>query len=133
MARRTLYNGTAIPAAGTTTTDALVDFRDAAYLLMQANFDYGSGGTTVDVFVQTSIDGGTTWCDIAQWAFTTSDARRLHKVLAVSALAANTTPTDGTLADNTVLDGVIGDRIRGKMVVAGTYAASSLTLSIEAK
>ena len=29
----------------------------------QLNFSYGSGGTSVNAWLQTSLDGGTTWCD----------------------------------------------------------------------
>ena len=34
-------------------------------LLVSANFNYGSGGLTLDAYVQSSIDGGLTWNDIA--------------------------------------------------------------------
>ena len=128
-----LYNAHAIPAAGTTTTDPVKGFTDAAYLLMMAKFDYTSGGTTAKAYVQTSIDGGTTWIDIACFAFATSDETRLMKVLATDDLTDNTTPTDGSLTDDTTLSGVIGDLIRAKLVVVGTYASSTLTLAIEAK
>ena len=45
---------------------------------IQANFTYGSGGTTAAVWVQTSLDGGTTWVDIANFAFTTSSLPSLR-------------------------------------------------------
>lgn len=133
MARIRLYSTLAIPAAGTTVTAARTGLSGAAYLLMQAAFDYGSGGTLAKAYVQTSLDGGASWIDIACFAFATSDATRLMKVMAVGSVTNPVTPTDGSLADNTVLDGVIGDRIRGKLVVVGTYAASTLDLAVEAK
>jgi hypothetical protein len=34
-------------------------------LIIQGNLTFGSGGTTIDVWVQTSIDGGYNWTDIA--------------------------------------------------------------------
>ena len=46
-------------------------------LVIQANFTYGSGGTSADAWVQTSLDGGTTWTDIANFHFTTASARWL--------------------------------------------------------
>src|SRR5271155_619207 len=32
-------------------------------LCAQKSFTYGSGGTSVDTFLQTSLDGGNSWCD----------------------------------------------------------------------
>ncbi len=88
-------------------------------------FLYGANGTTCDVYLQTSLDGGVTWIDIMQWAVTTSAATRVHAVRADIALSANYTPTDGSLADNTIKDGLIGDRIRSKLVTTGTYTGVS--------
>lgn len=133
MARRKLYNMAAIPAAGTTTTSAIPGKGDAAYILAQAKFDWTSGGTSAKVYVQTSLDGGTTWIDIMCLAFAQADATRIMKVMAVASLTNPTTPTDGALADNTVLDGVIGDQLRGKLVVVGTYASTTLDLALEIK
>jgi hypothetical protein len=123
-----------IPAAGTTTHPAGLDLGDSAYLLLQASFENGSGGTTVKAYVQTSLDNGAIWIDVACFAFATTDVPKiLHKVLAVSALTAATVPTDGTLADNTVLDGVLGDQLRTKVVVVGTYTGAHLDVWAETK
>mgnify|MGYP004447779479 CR=1 FL=1 len=96
---------------------------------MQGAFVRGSGGTTCDVFFQTSLDNGATWIDFAQWAFATTTVTRIHSVRPYTALAANYTPTDGSLSDNTITDGLMGDRIRVKTVIVGTYAGTS-TLNI---
>lgn len=96
-----------------------------------AKFLYGSAGTTTKAYVQTSLDGGATWVDIACFAFTTAAASKLSSVKNNIATAAGATPTDGTLTDNTILDGVLGDRTRVKYIVAGTYTgATSLTVSM---
>ena len=42
-------------------------------LTVQCNFAYGSGGATVDAYVQMSVDGGSTWVDVAE---VTSPRRR---------------------------------------------------------
>ncbi len=123
----------AIPAAGTTTYAIDGAEADFIYLLMQAVFDYGSGGTTVKAFIQTSVDDGTTWVDVAAFAFATTDATALSKVSTAGSMAANYAPTDGTLTDNTVKDGLLGDQLRLKLIVAGTYAASTLKLYATAK
>lgn len=93
----------------------------ARYIGLQANFLYGAGGTTVKVWVQTSFDGGATWCDIANFAFTTAALRKIAAINAYLA-ATHATPTDGTLADNTINNGLLGDRLRLKYTSTGTYS-----------
>tara|TARA_R110000824_G_scaffold167181_1_gene343951 strand:- start:7692 stop:8114 length:423 start_codon:yes stop_codon:yes gene_type:complete len=91
----------------------------------QAVFVRGSGGTTCDVFIQTSLDQGSTWIDIIQFAFVTTTVTGISAVKPNIALAANYTPTDGALSDNSITDGLMGDRVRVKTVIAGTYSGTS--------
>ncbi len=100
-------------------------------LSVEANFVYGSGGTTVDVWLQTSLDGGSNWIDIAQFAFLTTSLRKVHTVAidAVVATRTNVTPLDGTLGDNLIQDGILGDRLRVKLTTVGTYAGDT-TLTV---
>ena len=51
---------------------------------IQANFTYGSGGTTATTWVQTSLDGGLTWTDVANFAFTTSSLRAVATLSALT-------------------------------------------------
>jgi len=67
---------------------------------------YGSGGTIIDVWVQTSI-GGTSWTDIANFHWTTSGHRQLFNLSSATPITAQYTPTDGTLTANTCKDGVL--------------------------
>jgi hypothetical protein len=97
----------------------------ASVILAQSVFVRGGGGTSCDVFVQTSVDNGSTWIDVMQFAFTTTTVTKISGVRPYIALAANVTPTDGALSDNTILDGLIGDRLRVKTVVVGTYSSTS--------
>jgi hypothetical protein len=130
MARLPLMPQTTIPAAGTYTTTPIALKANAGIVLIHAKFAYGSGGTTVKAYVQTSVDNGVNWMDIACFAFALAAATKVSKVNAATALTAATVPTDGALADDTVKDGIVGDRIRVKYVVAGTYAgASHLTIA----
>ena len=132
--RRTLYSA-AVAAAATLTGTVVKGLAGAKGLIIQANFTYGSGGTTCKAYVQTSLDGGVTWIDIACFAFTTSSARRVSAVVAdpATALTANTIPGDGVLTDNNILNGVIGDIVRVKVISVGTYAASTLAIDMVAK
>jgi hypothetical protein len=94
-------------------------------LTVEAVFLYGSGGTTVKAWVQTSLDNGVTWVDIMNFAFTTAAASKVSKTSLSAVLAAGVTPTDGTMADNTILDGLLGDRVRVKWTSTGTYAGAT--------
>lgn len=135
-----LLNAT-ITSAGTF-TGSIFQFRGTpgqqplpGSLIAQKTFTYGSGGTTVDTYLQTSLDGGTTWADVVHYAqnLLASDPRPL--VANVS--SATTTPTapvattDGTLAVNSTSVGIFGPLWRVKYVVAGTYAGGT-TLRVDA-
>jgi hypothetical protein len=101
-------------------------------LQLQATFTYGSGGTAVTSWIQTSLDGGLTWIDIASFAFTTSSAKFVYSLFnSPTALQAATqyTPTDGTLANNTAINGIFGPQLRVKYTTTGTYAGGT-TLNI---
>src|SRR5688572_33372293 len=89
-----------------------------------ANLVVAGGGTTAKAWVQTSLDGGLTWADIANFAFTTSSAKRAYNLtnVAVTSIA---TPTDGTLTDNTAVDGLLGTHFRVKLTTTGTYTGAT--------
>ena len=98
--------------------------RDCRYLAVQSNFARTSGGTTLKVYLQFSVDDGQTWADVASHAFTTTSGRKVSAVKASTALAAATVPTDGSLTDDTILSGLIGTKIRVKTVIVGTYVGT---------
>jgi hypothetical protein len=98
---------------------------------IQVRFAYGSGGTTAKVYVQTSLDQGTTWIDIACAAFTTSSATKLFNLSGLTAKTTPANPTDGAMTDDTSLDGVLGDRLRVKVTTTGTYATNT-TVAVRA-
>lgn len=95
-------------------------------LALQGNFTYGSSGTTATVWVQTSFDGGATWCDVANFAFTTSSIRRFYILNASTSITSIATPTDGSLTSATCVDGIIGPIWRTKTTSTGTYAGSTV-------
>jgi len=100
-------------------------------LTCQAALTYGSGGTNVTAYVQTTFDGGVTWVDIVCFQFTTATARAINSVRSAAIVTANYTPTDGSLAANTIKDGLLGDQLRVKYTSTGTYAGNT-TLSVTA-
>lgn len=118
---------TTITGAGTVTGDAYpFGNRVVEGFSVESIFVYGSGGTTAKVFVQTSFDGGTTWVDLASHAFALATASKVSAVTTGIAPASQAfAPTDGALTDNTIVQGVVGDRIRAKLITAGTYAGGT--------
>lgn len=115
-----------ITTAGTVLSDVIEDLDGALAMTLSARLAYGSGGTSVKAFVQSSLDNGATWFDVWCASFTTAGA---HKVVNLSGLTPKTTaatPGDGALTDDTVVDGVLGDLFRVKVVTVGTYAGSTV-------
>lgn len=85
------------------------------------NFTYGSGGTTLAVIVQTSLDG-VNWIDIARFDFTTAS---LAKIANVSGLTPVAAATVAGLSSQGQLDGILGDRLRAKITSTGTYSGNT--------
>ena len=113
-----------IGAAATQVGDVVDDLSGALAVTLSARLAYGSGGTSCYAVVETSLDQGVTWVQIARFDFTTSG---LQKVMTVSGLTPRiAAATAGSLAADTALDGVLGDRLRATVVSTGTYAGSTV-------
>ncbi|MGE0289036.1 MAG: hypothetical protein AB7I42_23075 [Bradyrhizobium sp.] len=126
-----LYSGT-LTTAGTVTGGTVSGVGGALLAAVQAKFTYGSGGTNAKAYLQTSLDSGTSWVDVACFAFTTSSATRIFRVgMGPGTGTALLTPTDGTLTDDTQVNGVFGDQFRVKLISTGTYAGNT-TLAVTA-
>lgn len=110
----------AVSAAATQTTAPLTGLNGLSGLSGSIRFA-GTGGTSVDVYVQTSLDGGTTWADRYNAHFTASGVSEFS--LSQGA-AANLAVTDGTLAANTALNSgtvPLFDQYRVKIISVGTW------------
>lgn len=118
-------NDLAIAGAATTVCTEVTKLNGLGSVTFQARLAYGNGGTDVKVYLQTSLDGGATWVDIACLAFAVASETKLV-TLAAGATAAAVVPTDGALADDTMVQGVLGDRLRVKVVSTGTYGGSTV-------
>jgi hypothetical protein len=119
---------TPIPAASTGNLSGIIDITPTALtnLLLEAQFVAGSGGTSVDAYVQTSIDDGVTWVDIRNFHFTTSSLKQVVNHSSATPVTTALTPTDGSLSNNTSNDGIIGNKLRVKYNVVGTYTGATL-------
>lgn len=115
----------AITAAGTQATTPIVGLDGMLAASISIALQYGSGGTTVDAFVQTSLDGGATWQDVAHAAFTTASAVKQFNVSGLTPKTTPQTPGDGILTADTAADGIVGPMWRLKVVSTGTYGGST--------
>lgn len=136
LSQKTLVDGLAITGAiSAVVQNTFSGLYGMKELSVEANFVYGSGGTTVKVWIQTSLDGGSNWIDIMSFAFATTSLRKVHTVVMPAAVATRTsvTPLDTALADNTIQDGILGDRLQAKITTDGTYASTTLDVNFVPK
>lgn len=115
-----------ITTAQTIAGDAVVELDGMLAALVQLRLAYGSGGTTIRVYVQCSADQATTWYDVACVLFGTASEVALLNLSALTPKTTQVVPTDGALADDTAVDGLLTDRMRLKVVSTGTYAGSTV-------
>ena len=124
LSRRTLISETITTALAAVVRGKTAGLYGMKNIAIEANFVHGSGGTSVKVWIQTSLDGGANWIDIANFAFLVTSARKVT-TLAIATAAATITPVDGTLGDDLEVDGILGDMIRAKLTTVGTYAGGT--------
>ena len=114
-----------ITTAGTFSGDWVEDLDGCLALLAQLRFAWGSGGSSVVAYLQTSVDGGITPVDIAAVTFGTGSENAVFNFSALTPKTTQVTPLDGAMTSDTSVDGIVGDRFRVKIVVTGTYAGST--------
>jgi hypothetical protein len=119
-------NAFSVVGAGVQTGDIISGFAGIQGLTLQAQFLYGSGGTSAIVYVQTSIDQGQTWIDIWAEEFTTSSATEVVNLSGFTARTTPLAPTNQALTPGTCNDGILGDRFRAVVVSSGTYGGTTL-------
>jgi hypothetical protein len=131
----TILANVGITTAVTALTTPVVKFDSKPIsVALQCNFTWGSGGTTMNAWVQTTLDGGATWTDVANFSLTTSSARKIVNLSSLTPETTQVTPSDGALAANTAQDGIVGSQWRVKYTTTGTYAGNTtLRVDIEAQ
>ncbi|RKQ70122.1 hypothetical protein [Oceanibaculum indicum] len=113
-----------IGAAAIGTGDVVAGLDGMQAMTLSARLAYGSGGSTVVAVVQTSLNQGVSWIDIARLDFTTSGA---EKVVNLTTGTPKTTPyTSAALSAEGAVDGILGDRVRAVVTSTGTYAGSTV-------
>lgn len=99
---------------------------------LDCNFVYGSGGTSCKVTIETTLNQGMTWIEVARAAFTTASAEKVFNLSGLTEKVAAVTP--GAQSDDAALSGVFGDRWRAKVTSVGTYGGNtSVSVRINAR
>ena len=96
---------------------------------LEAVFEYGSGGTTAKVYLQSSWDG-VNWHDVVQFAFLLANSRKVATIFPPATVP--TVATDGTLADDTI-GGPPAIYWRTKIITTGVYATTFITVKGDSK
>lgn len=106
--------------------DAVTGLGQPQAVSLTAQFAYtADDATSLTAWVQTSIDGGQSWWDIACFTFGTASANKYQNCSGLTAISAAVALGDGTLATDTAINGLIGDRLRVKYTSIGTYGAGT--------
>lgn len=118
-----LFAGGITTALAAQAQTAIEDLDGMTAMTLVAKFTYGSSGTSVAAVVQTSIDGGTTWYDIARFDFTTSSAIKYINLSGLTYKAVGDLAVLNSAGQN---DGILGEQIRAVLTSVGTYAGGTL-------
>jgi hypothetical protein len=114
-----------LSAAGTVIGGTVSQMTGATQLVGRVKYGYTGGIGTCDVYVQTTIDGGTTWYDVAAIRGTSTAYDRMFSVTTTPITTVYAT-TDGSLTADSVKDGLIGSSVRAKYVVGAVGTATLL-------
>ena len=100
----------------------------------------GATGGSLDVYMQTSPDGGLTWFDTIHWPQQSAAGAQAYYNSPLSQAATTSTPVVvgknlvPALAANTVINGSFGDRFRLVMVAGtSTSAGASVVVRVSAQ
>ena len=125
-----------VSTAGTQITARASDITDLDGILglsISIQFIAGTGGASVDAFLQQTFDSGFTYQDVAHASFATTNATKQFNVSGLTPKTAPVTPGDGTLTADTAQDGILGGDLRLKVVSAGTYAGAQVVCRVAAR
>lgn len=125
----TLLDATAVSGNGAGVAVAGLHRYDGVFGVLDVAAVPAGGTPTLDVYVQGSPDGGTTWRDLAAFQFTAAAARRFFQLCRDNPGASLLAPSDGALASGTQVGGPFGDRLRVKYAFAAGGSTGPYTLS----
>lgn len=131
-AQYSLFDGAITTAVTGEASDAVEDLEGMIACTVQFRFAYGSGGTSLTVYLQTQLDADT-WVDIACVVFGTATETAILNFSGLTPKTTQVTPTDGALTNDTAVDGILGSKMRIKRTSVGTYANSTLSVRLTAR
>src|ERR1035437_1651175 len=94
-----------VVSAGVFIGDVISDLAGITAANFQFQLLYGGGGTSVTAYVQTSIDQGQTWADIAAVQFTTASGTEIVNLSGLQAVTTPATPVQQALTPGTCVNG----------------------------
>ncbi|MFO0271358.1 MAG: hypothetical protein ACK53W_12590 [Gemmatimonadota bacterium] len=118
----------ALGANGTFTSTPIEGLAEIGSLNLLAMMNVVGGGGTTIVRVQTSLDEGGNWFDVARFDFTTSSANKYGCVDARVATVPTAIAALGTA--DTKRDGLLGDRLRIEVTTSGTVYTQGSSISV---
>jgi hypothetical protein len=131
-----ILGGTSPSSASTVVGNTVGGLQKLASIRVDADLTGATGGT-LDVYLQTSHDEGSTWRDYAHFAQVAAGAAVAHfsfmafRATGSSTIVATGSGTSPALAANAVLGGDFGDRMRVVYVAgAGTSAGAAQTITV---
>lgn len=104
---------------------ATVDLAGMSSVSLEANFQYGSGGSACSAIIATTFDDGATWRHIARFDFGTATA---VKEANIQANAAKGITAYVDLGSEGVNDGMLGDQLAVLLLSSGTYVNTTLSV-----
>lgn len=90
-------------------------------LTVQARWSPTGGGTSLIAYIETSIDGGVSWVDIARIDYATGSRLAVFGIVSGSLAVA----TYAALSSEGTRAGFLGDRLRLRYTSTGTFSAGS--------
>jgi hypothetical protein len=117
-------NAFSIVGAGTFIGDVATGFAGIQACTFEAQFVFGAGSGTVLAYIQTSIDQGQTWADVAAWQFTAASLAELVNLTSMLAAAVSPITQQGLTPGQ--VNNVLGDRFRAVVVVSGAYSSGTI-------
>jgi hypothetical protein len=128
----TLLAAAAVSANGNSAPAVLGDVWTDVFGMINVSAVPAGGTPTLDVYIQTSPDGGTSWKDIVHTQFTTSALKRFFQIAGGAAgSTAILAASDAALAGETVVQGPWGDLLRVKWIFAAGGSTGAYTLAVQ--
>jgi hypothetical protein len=135
----TLLAATAITTDATTAYTAVtgLDIYSRAAVVLTVSGKVADASTSLKIFVQRSLDGGTTWDDVGAFAEMTDaavgDGVYVMDIILTGASVADRVQRDGALTANSVATVASwGDRLRVKKISANFAGTDTVTIAAKA-